>query len=113
MASRGIICCTVCGSANVRTARFHGWREAAMLLCGYYVFRCRECRTRFIQRPLPIQALLYAKCPSCLRTDLTSWDPKLYRRSRWQDLQVWLGASRLRCDACRRNFISWRPRIDP
>jgi hypothetical protein len=42
--------------------------------------------------------------------DLTTWDPKYYRTSAWQDLQLWLGGNRWRCEPCRCNFVSVRPR---
>ncbi len=60
--------------------------------------------------PVGITNAKYAKCPRCLRMDLSAWDPKYYRPSFWMELRVWLGAHRWRCDPCRHNFVSFRPR---
>jgi hypothetical protein len=42
--------------------------------------------------------------------DLSTWDPSYYRSSLWMQIRQWLGAHRWRCEACRNNFVSWRPR---
>ena len=42
--------------------------------------------------------------------DLTMWDQKYYRTNSWQDLILHLGCHRWRCEPCRCNFISIRPR---
>lgn len=62
---------------------------------------------------MPLQgwrSLTYAKCPKCLRMDLSMWDPKYYRSSLLTSVLVWLGANRWRCEPCRTNFVSFRPR---
>lgn len=56
-------------------------------------------------------ALMTAKCPKCLRTELLTWPEKFYRPTLWRRIQYTLGAHRYRCEACRYNFISFRPRL--
>jgi hypothetical protein len=94
----------------LRDARARGFREFALSFLGFHPFRCRECEKRFLARPIGVRAVRWAKCPKCLRMDLGSWDPKHYRADWWADLQCWFGANRWRCEACRQNFVSWRPR---
>jgi hypothetical protein len=55
-------------------------------------------------------AILYAKCPRCLRQDLSTWDLKHYRAGNWMRFQMLLGGRRWRCEVCRCNFVSLRPR---
>jgi hypothetical protein len=42
--------------------------------------------------------------------DLSSWDLKMYRPSAMMRLKLWFGANTWRCDPCRNNFASFRPR---
>jgi hypothetical protein len=42
--------------------------------------------------------------------DLSTWDLKLYRATKWMRLQIWFGGHPWRCDRCRHNFVSFRPR---
>jgi hypothetical protein len=85
-------------------------REHCLAALGYYAFRCRECQERFLERPMDLASVVYAKCPHCLRMDLSTWDPKYYRVGWWTKLRLWFGAHRWRCEPCRRNFVSWRMR---
>ncbi|MBI5283156.1 MAG: hypothetical protein HY858_15840 [Candidatus Solibacter usitatus] len=87
-----------------------GLRERLLALLGFYAFRCNSCRLRFVIRPMGARASAFARCPRCFRMDLSTWDPKYYHGDLWMDLKVWLGWYRWRCDPCRRNFVSWRPR---
>ncbi len=54
--------------------------------------------------------MFYAQCPRCLRQDLTTWDLRHYRATGWMRLRILLGAKRWRCEVCRCNFVSLRPR---
>lgn len=87
-----------------------GFREHLLALFGFFAFRCQHCQTRFVDRPLDLASVVYAKCPRCYRMDLATWDPKYYRAGALAKLSVWLGAHRWRCEPCRRNFVSLRPR---
>jgi len=53
--------------------------------------------------------LAFAKCPKCLRPELTSWPAKNYQLPLWKNLLVTFGATRYRCAACRHRFVSFRP----
>jgi len=54
--------------------------------------------------------MFYARCPRCLRQDLSTWDLHYYRASFGMRVWMLLGAKRWRCEACRCNFVSLRPR---
>lgn len=104
-----IVQCPECGG-EVRSERMRGLREHSLALFGFYAFRCSACHHRFLERPVALTSVAYARCPQCLRMDLTTWDPKYYRVGFWTESKVWLGAYRWRCEPCRRNFVSWRMR---
>lgn len=110
LAKRGLTDCPRCGSSSVRTAQAHGLLERLLTWLGRFPFRCQDCSLRFISWPISLRDSAFAKCPACLRMDLTVWDPKFYRTSKWQDLLLTLGGHRWRCEPCRRNFVSVRPR---
>jgi hypothetical protein len=52
----------------------------------------------------------FAKCPKCLRDDLTDWEERYYYPPRWQQALLHVGGKAHRCGACRHNFVSFRPR---
>lgn len=76
-----------------------------------YPFRCRDCGARFRADVLMLKRLLYAKCPRCLRLELTTWSRLNYASTRWETALVILGAQRYRCSGCRFNFVAFRPRL--
>lgn len=90
--------------------RTRGLGELALTLFGLYAFRCGNCGRKFLSRPMGVGGSVYAKCPRCYRMDLTTWDQKYYRASFWESFKTWFGAHRWRCEPCRTNFVSWRPR---
>ncbi|HEY3440110.1 MAG TPA: hypothetical protein VGK29_05140 [Paludibaculum sp.] len=94
----------------MRTGKARGLIEHLLTWFGRFPFRCHDCGARFHDVPIGLSAIIYAKCPRCLRMDLTVWDPKYYRTSRWQDLQLALGGHHWRCEPCRCNFVSVRTR---
>ena len=110
MAGRLFVNCPECGSDDVRSVRTHGLHELFLSLLGLYQFRCSTCYKQFTARPLGVAAAAFAKCPKCCRMDLTVWDPKYYRAGVWIEVKAWLGGNRWRCEPCRCNFVSWRPR---
>jgi hypothetical protein len=102
--------CPKCCSADVRHARDRRLREKLASLLGFQAAKCHDCAHRFLARPFGFMKARWAKCPRCYRMDLSTWDPKYYRVSGWSSLMVTLGANRWRCESCRCNFISYRPR---
>lgn len=111
MPRRGPIVCPHCDSHKVKPASPRGFRERLLSLFGYEPARCSDCGNHFLAMPAGgLGAATYAKCPRCLRMDLTTWDPKYYRASSWLELKVWFGAHRWRCEPCRTNFVSFRSR---
>ena len=111
MPRRSPISCPLCQSPRVRPARTKGFREILLKLLGYDCARCLQCGHRFMATPIgSLGNVTYAKCPRCLRLDLAVWDPKYYRASFWTELKVWFGGHRWRCEPCRTNFVSFRPR---
>ena len=53
--------------------------------------------------------MIYARCPLCYRIDLSLWKPEQYHVPLWWRLLLNLGAKPRRCEACRKNFVSFRP----
>jgi hypothetical protein len=94
----------------VESLETRGLREIALALLGTYAFYCNHCGHQFDSRPIGLGSLFHAKCPRCYRMDLTIWEPRRYRSSTWDRFKLSLGANSWRCDPCRCNFVSFRPR---
>jgi hypothetical protein len=54
--------------------------------------------------------LRYARCPECHRMDLNGWTGKTYKPPFFMGIKAQFGAKRWRCEYCRLNFASFRPR---
>lgn len=106
------IACPHCACADTRMEGASGFREHLIAPFGFYAFRCQNCYRRFLHKPLSLASIAYAKCPRCFRMDLSAWDPKRYYKGFWEQLILTLGASCWRCEPCRVNFLSFRPRRD-
>ncbi len=102
--------CPKCGSHNVRYSHVRSAAERLASLLGVRPLRCRDCRERFSAPMLKLSDLAYARCPKCLRMDLTYWSPSYYHVSFGKGLLMSLGARPLRCERCRCNFVSFRRR---
>ncbi|HZQ50597.1 MAG TPA: hypothetical protein VFB14_00275 [Bryobacteraceae bacterium] len=102
--------CRHCGSGDIRRARGRSVQEFARMAIGTYPFRCLTCSKRFSANLLSVPTLLYAKCPRCLRFQLTTWPVNRYRLGLWEKMLIRFGAHRYRCQACRCNFLSFLPR---
>jgi hypothetical protein len=102
--------CPICNSPRIRAGQIRSLLDHIRVLLGVFPARCEQCSARFHLRSVGLGAVFYAKCPRCLRQDLTSWDLKHYRPSNWMRVQMLLGARRRRCEVCRCNFVSLRPR---
>jgi len=72
--------------------------------------RCQDCKTRFIARTFIVSDLKWARCPKCARMDLNGWAGKTCEPPLFMAMKISLGAERWRCEYCRVNFASFRPR---
>lgn len=105
-----IVQCPKCGGRNLRFSRLQTPKERLQCLVGTRPIRCRDCRTRFNSRTWRFSDASYARCPKCLRMDLSVWAMHHYRVSAFKSLLIYLGANTYRCEYCRHNFISLRRR---
>jgi len=101
------VACPKCGSRFLRESRSRGAEKIPWLSSS---LRCDDCQTRFVAKTFVISDLKWARCPCCLRMDLNGWTGKTYDPPFVVGLKVRLGAHRWRCEYCRLNFASWRPR---
>ena len=104
--------CPSCGSTHVRGGRVRSLLDDVRVLWGQFPARCGDCSTRFRIQGVGFRSIVYAQCPRCLRQNLSNWQPRHYNATRWEQLQLWLGARRWRCEVCRYNFVSLRPRLE-
>jgi len=101
--------CPDCGGSNIRRSRYNNVKERLGALINVYPFRCRDCGARFRVDVLMLKRLFFAKCPRCLRMELSTWSRHAFRATMWQNVLVVLGAQRYRCSSCRVNFVAFRP----
>jgi hypothetical protein len=102
--------CPGCGSKELRLAHCQSLWERFVSIAGYCPIRCKNCGLRFRQGILWLPGMAYARCPQCLREDLTDWEEKYRYPPRYQQMLLHLGARAHRCGPCRNNFVSFRPR---
>jgi transposase len=104
--------CPVCNSSRIRVGRVRSLLGYLRVFWGKFPVRCEDCSARFYVRGVGLDSVIYAQCPNCLRQDLSAWNLKYYRATYWMRVQMLLGAHRWRCEVCRCNFVSLRPRKD-
>ena len=102
--------CANCGSKQIRRARYKSWSERLGGIFGVHPFRCRRCTHRFSVSVWLFGKLRYAKCPRCLRLELTTWSRRYYKVGFVKSFLIAFGAQKYRCASCRCNFVSFRPR---
>jgi hypothetical protein len=102
--------CPNCGSRNVRYSQLRTPRERLASLAGIRPLRCRECRQRFVVKVWDLADLPYARCPKCLNMTLSTWSPSHYHVTAGRGFKLFFGARPYRCETCRCNFVSFRPR---
>ena len=100
--------CPNCEGKRPRLSKIRGFKERLLSALGTYPVRCEECGHRFYDSVLRLTDALFAGCPKCYRMDLSTWDQKHYTVTRWSLMKLGFGARRLRCEACRCNFVSFR-----
>lgn len=101
--------CPKCGSARIRPSLKQNWIERTLAAFGFEQVRCRECDARFRTGLLDLRNAIYARCPRCYRLNLGSWKLDHYHVPFLSRLHLMLGGKTRRCDACRCNFVSFRP----
>jgi DNA-directed RNA polymerase subunit RPC12/RpoP len=102
--------CPNCGSRFLRESKPRDAAEKAARWRLIFPIRCLDCKTRFSGNTLSLGDIRYASCPRCERMDLNKWTGKNYEPPFWVGLKTRFGANRWRCEYCRINFASWRPR---
>ena len=100
--------CPNCEGKRPRLSKIRGFKERLLSALGTYPVRCEECGHRFYDSVLRLTDALFARCPKCYRMDLSSWELKYYNPTSWSLFKLALGGRRLRCEACRCNFVSFR-----
>jgi hypothetical protein len=56
--------------------------------------------------------MFFARCPRCWRMDLNRWSEDDYWVPAFTRFKLRLGGSPFRCEYCRTNFVSFRPRLE-
>ncbi len=102
--------CPKCNSRNIRYSHLSTPRERLVSLLGVRPLRCRNCRERFVARLWDTADLPYAHCPKCLNMRLSTWSPSHYHVPAGRGFKLFFGANPYRCESCRCNFVSFRPR---
>jgi hypothetical protein len=101
--------CPHCGSNSIRESHSYSVGETLGKWLGFLKLRCRDCDERFTHQIWDARNLLYARCPRCYRLDLSRWERSHYRVSWFSRTLLKLGARPHRCEACRCNFVGFRP----
>jgi hypothetical protein len=83
--------------------RFESW-------FGIQHLRCRECGYRYTDQPLRWPVLAHARCPKCANMVLRDWQEKYYLPPAPVRALTYIGWKQQRCESCRHNFVSLRPR---
>jgi hypothetical protein len=102
--------CPQCGIRDARVSRPRGLIERAKSFVGLTQLRCRRCERRWETSVWAGGAWRFARCPRCYRQELTSWNRQHYHPPRWTRFLLRVGAAAMRCEACRCNFASFKPR---
>jgi hypothetical protein len=75
---------------------------------GFLPFRCRQCSERFSSTIWNLRFARFARCPKCLRLELSTWSEQFYIAPLSTRLFLRMGATPYRCEFCRCNFASFR-----
>ena len=99
--------CPKCSSEEVRLSRRKLILRKFLNIFGIYHFRCEDCGHLFKANISDWGNLLFAKCPSCHRMDLSRWSRDYYSPGSLTRAMLNFGAKPLRCEYCRNNFWSF------
>lgn len=103
-----VLICPKCNSRDVRLSRKKGALRNLLNFLGIYNFRCEACDHGFRSNINRIAMVVYAKCPTCHRMDLSRWMLEYYSPGWWTRAMLTAGAKPVRCEYCRHNFWSFR-----
>jgi hypothetical protein len=101
------VACPSCGATTLRTSRIRTAVERVQSLVGFCPFRCRVCSHRFTALVWDFSTWRYARCPKCLRTELSTWSEQYYNPAWRTTFLLKIGATPYRCEFCRCNFASF------
>ncbi len=110
---RAIRPCPRCGSENVRLSRTRSFAEKIRAFAGIQPVRCRDCSHRFSDYPWRWPDVYYARCPLCASMLLRDWTERYYYPPFYKRWLTYVGWKQQRCEICRVNFVSLRPRWNP
>lgn len=102
------VACPECSGIDVRMSKWKNRFEQALDLFGIPTMRCLDCSHRWKHSLWRIREIFHARCPRCFRLGLTTWDETYYHVPRTWKILSGLGAKKVRCKACRHNFLSFR-----
>ena len=102
------VSCPECNCKNVRMSRWRNRFEQTLDLCGVPTMRCVNCSHRWRHSLWRLREMLNARCPRCYRLELTTWEETYYHVPVLWRILTGLGAKKVRCKACRHNFVSFR-----
>ena len=102
------VSCPQCGSKHLRFSKIRGVAGKLRSIVGIVPFRCRKCEHRFDAAIWSLSALRYARCPKCLRMELSTWSEQYYHPPASTVIKLRFGATPYRCEFCRCNFASFR-----
>ena len=102
------VACPECSGIDVRISKWKNRLEQALDLFGIPTMRCLDCSHRWKHSLWRIHEIFHARCPRCYRLELTTWDETYYHVPRTWKILSGLGAKKVRCKACRHNFLSFR-----
>lgn len=100
--------CPSCGSSSIRSSQIRDGREKFKSFFGFIPFRCKQCSGRFSAPIWNLRFARYARCPKCLRLELSTWSEQFYIAPLSTRLYLRMGATPYRCEFCRCNFASFR-----
>ena len=104
-----MLICPGCGSYDCTRSRRRKL-EHLLSMFGILPWRCIACQKRFHARHVPLRYLAYAHCRLCGNLELMIPRREKLARDWTARLAMWLGARPVRCDSCRNDFTTWRPR---
>lgn len=78
------------------------------MVLGIYPFRCLACSGRFYGNVWMHDSRGFAKCPNCLRLNVSNATRRGIRLGALDRLKAAFGAHWYRCEPCRRTFLSFR-----